>query len=189
MLLFCDESGDPGLPMEPGSSSYFAVGILCCRDGAEAARLAAAQERLRAGLGWRGEFKWSKMPIGVRMDYMTSMAPMLRSYRVAIWDKQRVVLRSNYRPEVEVMRSCLGSFDRIEAADRIVIDGERDRLRASEIRIALGVREVRMERSHACPQLQVADMVVGFHAYAWRVGWRNVPKGLHHLEANLRWCR
>ncbi len=189
MLLFCDESGDPGQPIEPGASSYFAVGILCCCDGVEAARLSVAQERLRAGLGWRGEFKWSKMPIDVRMDYMTSMAPILRSYRVSIWDKQRAVLRSVYRPELEVMRHCLGSFGYVEAADRFVIDGVRDRLRASEIRIALGVREVRMERSHACPQLQMADMLVGFHAYAWRVGWRNVPKRLHHLESNLWWCR
>ena len=54
MLLFCDESGDPGLPMEPGASAYFALGILCFRNGAEAARLAAVQEGLRSGLGWRG---------------------------------------------------------------------------------------------------------------------------------------
>lgn len=189
MLLFCDESGDPGLPMEPGASSYFAVGILCCRDGEEAARLAALQEGLRAALGWRGEFKWSRMPIDVRMGYLTGMAPMLRSYRVAIWDKQRVVLSPVYRPEVYVMRSCLDSFGHVEAADRIVIDGERDARRSFEVRTALGVREVRMERSHACPQLQIADMLAGLHAYAWRKGWRKVPKGLHHLEANLRWCR
>jgi hypothetical protein len=188
MLLFCDESGDPGLPMEPGASAYFAVGILCCQDCAEAARLAVVQEGLRSGLDWRGEFKWSKMPIEVRMDYLIHMAPVLRSYRVAIWDKQRVVLGSHYRPEVEVMRVCMDSFDHIESADRIVIDGERDTKRSSEIRTALGVREVRMERSHACPQLQMADMIVGFHAYAWRKGWRKVPKGLHHLEVNLRWC-
>ncbi len=54
MLLFCDESGDPGLPMEPGASAYFALGILCCQDGEEAARLAVVQEGLRSGLGWRG---------------------------------------------------------------------------------------------------------------------------------------
>ena len=189
MLLFCDESGDPGLPMEPGASAYFAVGILRCRDGEEAARLAAVQEGLRVGLCWRGEFKWSKMPIEVRMDYLTGMAPLLHSYRVAIWDKQRVGLSSHYRLEVEVMRVCMDSFGHIETADRIVIDGERDARRSSEIRTALRVREVRMERSHACPQLQMADMLVGFHAYAWRKGWRKIPKGLHHLEANLRWCR
>ena len=189
MLLFCDESGDPGLPSEPGVSRYFAVGILCCRNGAEAARLAEAQERLRIGLDWRGEFKWAKMPIHVRMDYMTGMAPMFRSYRVAIWDKQKVVLRSDCRPEVDVMRSCMESFGHIEVADRMVIDGERDARRSSEVRTALGVGEIRMERSHACPQLQMADMLVGFHAYTCKKGWRKVPKGLHHLEANLRWCR
>lgn len=189
MLLFCDESGDPGLPTEPGVSTYFAVGILCCRNGAEAARLAEAQERLRTDLEWRGEFKWARMPNDVRMDYMFSMAPMLFSYRVAIWDKRRVVLWSHRRPEVEVIRSCMESFGHKEVADRLVIDGERDGRRSSEIRSALGVSEVRMERSHACPQLQMADMLVGFHAYAWRKGWHEVPKGLHHLEANLRWCR
>lgn len=156
MLLFCDESGDPGLPMEPGASAYFAVGIICCRDGEEAARLARVQEGPRAGLGWRGEFKWSKMPTEVRMGYLTGMTPMLRSYRVAIWDKQQVALRSYFRPEVEVMRTCIDSFEHIEVADRIVIDGERDGRRSSEVRTALGVGEVRMERSHACPQLQMA---------------------------------
>ena len=189
MLLFCAESGDPGLPMETGASAYLAVGILCCRDGEEAARLARVQEGLRAGLGWRGEFKWSKMPNEVRMDYLTGMAPIIRSYRVAIWDKQRVALRPQFRPEMEVMRVCMDSFEHIEVADRIVIDGERDGRRSSEVRTALGVGEVRIERSHACPQLQMADMLVGFHAYTWRKGWRKVPKGLHHLEVNLRWCR
>jgi hypothetical protein len=188
MLLFCDESGDPGMPGQSGVSSYFAVGIICCRDGEEAARLATAQERLRVDLGWRGEFKWSKMPIEVRMGYLTGIVSVLGSYRVAIWDKQRVVLRSGFRPEVEVMRACLESFDPMETADRLIIDGERDGRRSSEIRTALGVREVRMEKSHACPQLQMADMLVGFHAYAYRKGWRKIPKGLHHLEANLRWC-
>ena len=127
------------------------------------------------------------MPNEVRMDYLTGMAPMIRSYRVAIWDKQRVMLRPQFRPEVEVMRVCVDSFEYVETAGRIIIDGERDARRSSEIRTALGVREVRMERSHACPQLQMADMLVGFHAYAWRKGWRKVPKGLHHLEINLRW--
>jgi hypothetical protein len=60
------------------------------------------------------------------MDYLIHMAPMLRSYRVAIWDKQRVVLRSHFRPEVEGMRACIDSFEYMETADRIVIDGERD---------------------------------------------------------------
>jgi hypothetical protein len=107
---------------------------------------------------------------------------------VAFWDKQRGPLPSGYRPEVAVMIHCYDAFGFHKPAVRIVIDGERDRLRSSEIRAALGAREVRMERSHACPQLQMADMLVGFHAYAWREGWRNVPKGLHHLEANLWWC-
>ena len=141
MLLFCDESGDPGLPMEPGASAYFAVGILCCQDGAAAARLAVVQEGLRSGLDWRGEFKWSKMPIEVRMDYLTGMAPMLRSYRVAIWDKQRVMLRSHFRPEVEVMRACIESFEHIEAVDRIVIDGERDARRQVLAAQRAGVHE------------------------------------------------
>lgn len=188
MLLFCDESGDPGLATKSGASAYFAVGMLCCPDGKAAARLAEAQDRMRISLRGAGEFKWSKMPLDVRMAYMTGMEPLLLSHRVAIWDKQRSLLPLRHRPEVEVMRSCYESFDFKEPAGRLVIDGERDRHRSSEIRVALGVREVRMERSHACPQLQMADMLVGFHAYAWREGWRKVPKGLHHLEANSRWC-
>ena len=189
MLIFCDESGDPGLSTKSGSSSYFAIAMLHCADGETAARLAEAQEKTRVGLRWSGEFKWSKMPSDVRMAYLTAMAPLLVAHRVAIWDKQRGPLPSGYRPEVAVMLHCYDAFGFHKPAVRIVIDGERDRLRSSEIRAALGAREVRMERSHACPQLQMADMLVGFHAYAWREGWRNVPKGLHHLEANLRWCR
>lgn len=188
MLLFCDESGDPGLPTEAGSSSYFAVGILCCRDGGEASRLAVKQEAVRTALDWQGELRWSKMPHDVRLDYIAGMAPLFRSYRVTIWDKHRMDLRSRQPVEVEVMRVCLSSFGLIDANARLVIDGERDSRRSSAVRRALGLSEVRMERSHACPQLQMADMLVGFHAYAWRKGWRKIPKGLHHLEANLRWC-
>lgn len=189
MLLFCDESGDPGLPTKPGASPYFGVAMLCCPAADDATRLAEAQDKARIRLGWAGEFKWSKMPSDVRLAYLISMVPMLDSHRVTIWDKRSGVLSSRYSPEVTVMLRCYGSFESMEPSVRIVIDGERDRLRASEIRRALGVSEVRMERSHSCPHLQMADILIGFHAYAWRMGWRHVPKGLHHLEAKLRWCR
>lgn len=188
MLLFCDESGDPGLSIDAGASRYFAVGMLCCLDGSVAGNIAKAQEIMRTNLRWEGEFRWSKMPTVVRMDYMVGMASSLNSHRVAIWDKRYGLVSLRYRAELEVMRCCHRAFDFRSPVDRIVIDGERNRLRASEIRTALGVGEVRMERSHACPQLQMADMLVGFHAFAWKEGWSKVPKELHHLKGNLRWC-
>jgi hypothetical protein len=188
MLLFCDESGDPGLPMASGSSDYFAVGILSCQDGNIAAHLAEAQEKVRRGLRWKGEFKWSKMPVDVRTDYMLGMAPLLLPHRVVIWDKLRGGLHFRDGPEFEVMRRCKDAFRLAEPVTRIVVDGERDSRRSSAIRLALGAKEVRMERSHSCPQLQMADMLVGFHVYMWRKGLGKIPKELHHLEVNRRWC-
>ena len=189
MRLFCDESGDPGRSTDAGASRWFAVGMLCCLHGSEAMRLADAQDAMRLTLGWEGEFKWSKMPADLRMRYMSEMAPLLSSHRVAIWDKRDGVIRRDQRPEIEIMMRCYGMFGPQTSEVRVVVDGERDRRRSAEIRKALGVGEVRMERSHACPQLQMADMLVGFHVYAWREGWRNAPKKLRHMEANLTWCR
>jgi hypothetical protein len=123
MLIFCDESGDPGLSIKSGSSSYFAIAMLHFADGETAARLAEAQEKTRVGLRWSGEFKWSKMPSDVRMAYLTAMAPLLVAHRVAIWDKQRGPLPSGYRPEVAVMLHCYDAFGFHKPAVRIVIDG------------------------------------------------------------------
>ena len=62
MLVFIDDSGDPGFKFERGSSRYFIVLILIFNDELEAEKTAVAIKELRRNLGFPddAEFKFSK---------------------------------------------------------------------------------------------------------------------------------
>lgn len=52
MLVFIDESGDPGLKIEKGSSRYFTVSLVVFEDKEEALACDQRIGLLRRELGW-----------------------------------------------------------------------------------------------------------------------------------------
>ena len=166
-LYLCDESGDPGASVELGASKVFVICLVGYPDGGSAEKFQAADTQLRQRLGWRDEFRWSKLSQRSRDTYLDGLFDSLPQHRAIIWDKMTLHPNSFRRDSVEIdmMREAVRLLGCPSSGSRLIIDGMRHRDRAVAIRRALGVSEVRFEPSHANPHLQLADMLAGFHAW------------------------
>lgn len=163
----------------------FAVCALMYVDDVAIARALERMEQFRASIRWRGELKWSKLRPASRMEFMARMMPVLPDYRVVIWRKDGRPMTAGASPEAELLKECVHRLVGDRRQVRLVVDGERSRPRASALRAALGVTEVRFEESHRCPFLQLADLLVGFHAECARRGFANIPDQLRSLKSNV----
>ena len=166
-LYLCDESGDPGISQESGASRLFVVCLVGYPDGGSAANFQAADAQLRKRLGWRDEFRWSKLSQRSRDAYLHGLFDNLPQHHAIIWDKEATMPQA-FQPDlaaINMMREAIGILGGPSGGSRLIVDGVRHRDRAAAIRRALGVSEVRFESSHANPHLQLADMLAGFHAW------------------------
>jgi hypothetical protein len=172
-LYLCDESGDPGASAESGASRLFVICLVGYPDGGSAANFQAADAQLRKRLGWKGEFRWSKLSQWSRDNYFEGLVDNLPQHHAIVWDKKTIMPQAfqSDSAAIEMMREAIGLLGCPSAGSRLIIDGMRHRDRAAAIRRALGVSEVRFESSHANPHLQLADVLAGFHAwdYAGRI--------------------
>ncbi len=166
-LLFCDESGDPGPRLRAGASAIYVVCLVMYADGKSAQRFHAADADLRLRLGWRHEFRWSKMSQRSRNIYFESLKEVFPVHHAVVWDKSRALPASVSGPSIglEMMQEAILRLGVASAGSRLVIDGVRHRDRSSLARRLLGLADVRYEASHTNPHLQLADMLAGFHAW------------------------
>lgn len=136
-------------------------------DGIAAQEFQKADAELRQRLGWRGEFRWSKLSQRSRDTYFASLSGVMPVHHAVIWEKleSHNVQPQKITAEIGMMRQAMLNLGGPTPSSRLIIDGVRHRDRAGEIRRALGVAEVRFEHSHANPHLQLADMYAGFHAW------------------------
>ncbi|MYD65481.1 MAG: DUF3800 domain-containing protein [Chloroflexi bacterium] len=88
MLVFIDESGDPGRKTTQGSSRFFVLAVVMFDDDGEAARCERAIERLADRLG-RGsaEFKFSKDSNRTRLAFLDVVEPFRFRYRAFVLNK------------------------------------------------------------------------------------------------------
>jgi len=166
-LLFCDESGDPGPRAQAGASAIYVVCLVMYVDGKAAQRFHAADADLRFRLGWRREFRWSKMSQRSRNIYFESLKEVFPIHHAVVWDKSRALPASvpGCSIGLEMMQEAMLRLGGASAGSRLVIDGVRHRDRSSLARRILGLADVRYEASHTNPHLQLADMLAGFHAW------------------------
>ena len=82
MLVFIDESGDPGLKLESGSSAFFVVTLLYFEDLDEANRADAHVADLRKSFGFKPEFEFhfNKLKNVFRLEFLRRMAGFRFSY-------------------------------------------------------------------------------------------------------------
>ena len=166
-LYLCDESGDPGESVSTGASPLFVICMIGYPDRHSAQNFQKSDAELRERLGWRGEFRWSKLSQRSRDTYFEALIKFMPTHHAIIWDKTSIQGARTYGEgmEIAMMREAISCLGGPTPSSRLIIDGVRHRDRAGEIRRALGLSEVRFERSHTNPHLQLADMLAGFHAW------------------------
>ncbi|MCW5731801.1 MAG: DUF3800 domain-containing protein [Alphaproteobacteria bacterium] len=199
MLVFIDESGDPGFRVTKGSSPFFVSSMVIFRDHAEADSTGAKIVALREKLGIRPEFKFNKCKNEFKDEFFQAVAGYRFSARFIVVNKARIYSpnlkadkESFYRFFIRMMMKYDGGA--LQDA-KVVIDGSGDRPFKKQFRsyirrnIAVAaVRQVELKDSVRDPLIQLADMVAGAVARSchgdrkdgWR--WRNMLRDNGQIE-------
>lgn len=177
MLVFVDDSGDPGFKLEKGSSKFFAISLIIFDDELEAEKTAVAIKELKRTLRFPDdvEFKFNKSRRETREKFLQAINQYQFRVRSLVMDKS--IIRS------QELRTSKDSFyayaiktvlkhsnDSILDA-KIKIDGSGDRIFRrsflSYLRKQLNSRQKRiiknckMVDSKGSVLIQAADMIAG----------------------------
>lgn len=176
MLVFIDESGDPGFRFSHGSSRFFTIAMVVFDDHEEAVACDRRIELLHRELQWQDEFHFKRNPDHVRDGFVKAVARYNFFYYGVVIDKER-----QHRPTEQFPTSA--SFHRyvcglvFECAKEklsqatIIIDEsgstEFGRTLAQYLRRRMNtggiirIGKVKTQRSHGNNLLQLADYIAG----------------------------
>lgn len=92
MLVFIDDSGDPGFKLDKGSSPFFVISLVIFDDNLEAEKTAVAIKNLRRALKFPDdvEFKFFKSSKKVREKFLHAINPYKFRIRSLIVEKSRI---------------------------------------------------------------------------------------------------
>lgn len=165
MLVFADESGDPGPAIGAGGSPYFTVAVVQFSDAVEAQRCEAlfARLRTRLNLGSRAEFHFRADSHERRLAFLHTLAEANFLVAAATIDKSRV------RPRPSFSAACIHALEVLPFLEdfSIVFDASGGRvgqkLVVADLRAHFGERlkNARASRSQSDSLVQLADYVAG----------------------------
>jgi len=178
MLVFIDESGDPGLKIEKGSSRFFTVSLVIFEDKEEALACDQRITLLKRELGWEenSEFHFKRNSDKIRRAFLQAVAPYNFFYYGIVINKEPEKLwGEGFRNKSSFYKyACSLVFqnakDKLENST-VVIDksGNLDfrRQLAKYLRRKLNeegkklIKKVKMQRSRGNNLLQLADYIAG----------------------------
>jgi hypothetical protein len=185
MLVFIDESGDPGRKIEHGSSALFVVALVVFNDNAEAEACDQRIHLLRRELGWseESEFHFSRNSDRQRCVFLEAVARyeffyygfVLNKDPLKLWGKGFEHKESLYKFTCNLVFE--NARDKLQNAT-VVIDESGNREFKAQLerylkrRMTLEdgtclIRKVKMQRSSSNNLLQLADYVAGVvHRFA-----------------------
>ncbi len=177
MLVFVDDSGDPGFKLDKGSSKFFVISCVIFDDELEAEKTAVAIKELRRALKFPDsvEFKFNKSSRVIREKFLTTINKYKFRVRSIIFEKSVIrspELRENKRSFYSYAIKTLieHSGDSISDA-KLKIDGSGDRVFRRDF-VAYLRRELNFGGSYTLSScklvnsksnvlIQMADMVAG----------------------------
>jgi len=178
MLVFIDESGDPGLKIEKGSSRFFTVSLVIFEDKEEALACDQRITLLKRELGWEenSEFHFKRNSDKIRRAFLQAVVPYnFFYYGIVINKAPEKLWGEGFRNKSSFYKyACSLVFqnakDKLENST-VVIDksGNLDfrRQLAKYLRRKLNeegkklIKKVKMQRSRGNNLLQLADYIAG----------------------------
>jgi hypothetical protein len=179
MLVFIDESGDPGFKLSKGSSDVFVAAMVAFRSQEVASETQATIEALARRLGLKSEFKFHKSRPPVRDAFFGAVHPHDFLVRAIVVEKERIYsqrLRTNKESFYKFFVKSMLKFDNglLEGA-KVVIDGNGDREFRQELAAYLrrgcgrgAIKDVRFKESERDRLVQLADMCAGAIARSFK---------------------
>ena len=201
MLIFIDESGDPGLKIEAGSSKYFIVALVAFEDYEEALTVDDRISLMRRAQKFppKFEFHFNKMKPAYRRMFLEAVAHYNFFYFGVVIDKAK--LTESFKESIYKYACGLlleNAKPRLNNAI-VVIDGSESRRFRHELKSYLirklkddsgkcFIKKVRVLDSTTTNLLQLADMVVGAVArfYSDKKDSREYRRLIAHRELHVR---
>lgn len=196
MLIFIDESGDPGFKLGKGSSGVFVVVLVAFHDSDQAKGASLALDKLATRLKVAGEFKFSKSRDDVRDQFFIEICKFNFCVR-GICVKKEKIYSARLREDKEsfynfFIKSMLKFDGGLLKNARIVIDGSGDREFRKGLEAYLrrhltagAVREVRFGNSANDRMVQLADMCAGAIARSYRTDRTDVHRWRAMLASKI----
>lgn len=177
MLVFLDDSGDPGFKLDRGSTSHFVIAMVIFDDELEAEKTAVAIKELKRKLGFSEhmEFRFFKNSKDVRIKFMEAIKKFNFRVRCLIVDKEKIYsneLRNNKNSfYAYFIKEVLKHSNNTILDAKLRLDGSGDRIFRKNfftyLRRELNSEErkimhnCRMVDSKSNVLVQMADMVAG----------------------------
>ncbi len=181
MLVFIDESGDPGFKIGKGSSSVFVIAMIIFDDTLEAekASLAIKETRRKLNVSDLFEFKFSKTDTRFKNTFFKAIQPFKFRIR-AITVTKEIIYSQKLRTEKEnfynfIVMQILKQGKTIKRA-KLRFDSRGEKALRDELRIYLSQQldnkhksiftDLKFVDSKRNTLIQLADMVAGAIAYS-----------------------
>ena len=177
MLVFIDDSGDPGFKIHKGSSPIFIIALVIFDDNLEAEKTSLAIKELRRELGVSDlyEFKFNKTSNKFKDSFFSAIRTFKFRVRAIVIDKKKIHslhLRKNKEdfynyPIMQVLKQSKGSIKNA----RLKFDKRGEKTLRDQLRVYLsreldnkkrGVfKDLKFVDSRQNTLVQLADMVAG----------------------------
>lgn len=184
MLVFVDESGDPGMKLGAGSSDCFAVAAVIFPDRQAALACNNAINSLRDRLGFspQGEFKFNKCSRAIREQFLHVVAPFSFLFHAVVLNKGGLS-GPGFKHKSTVykypIKLVFQNARAILAGATVYFDtcGSREFTREVGAYVqkhlmgkdgTSGVAKIKPERSHSNNLIQLADMICGAVARSYK---------------------
>jgi hypothetical protein len=176
MLVFIDESGDPGLKLASGSSPVFVIALVIFKTNEEADFADRDIAEFRAGIRFRpdAEFKFNKLSDKFRRMFLEKAARYQFQFYGIVINKAGLYGKGFQYKESFYKYVCGLVFKNAKTHLQnatVIIDGSGDRGFQRELgtylknqinsKTKIHVKKVKMEDSHRNNLIQLADMVSG----------------------------
>jgi hypothetical protein len=177
MLVFIDDSGDPGFKFNKGSSKYFVIALVIFSDELEAEKAAVAIKELRREMGFPDnvEFKFHKSSDKTKESFLRKVKSFKFTIRSLVVDKTMIrsdELKNNKNSFYSyAIKMVLKHNDGEILNAKIKIDGSGDRIFKRNFMTYLrkelnsGERKImkncRLVDSKTNVLIQMADMIAG----------------------------
>lgn len=196
MLVFIDESGDPGFKVEQGSSPLFVAAMVIFASGADATAAQQAIGASEARKQHKAEFKFSACRSSVRDLYFECVKDLQFKVRAIVVKKEVIYsprLKTDTDKFYEFFVSNMMKFDdKILQDARVIIDGSGDRDFKRSLNTAFrrkvtagAIKDVRFKDSKNDALVQLADMCAGAIARSYRADRKDADRWRRMLRARI----
>ncbi len=177
MLVFIDDSGDPGFAIEKGASKMFVICCIVYDDELEAEKTAVAIKELKRTLKFPDsvEFKFSGSSFKTRILFLECLRPFHFKIRVLVVNKRKIrsgQLKNDKQSFYSYFIKMVLQYNRGSVIDaQVRIDGSGDRIFRKRFLTYLRkelnskqkkvINNVRLVDSKTNVLIQMADMIAG----------------------------